>query len=176
MKLWTILVLLGFLAVGGTACKETDNPPAGDEEIGSSADSDEQAESSLDGGDVEPDEAAEDEAGSGGTEWKNVGQVWTLSPEELHNMLKTKDFLLLNVYHGDEGNIPGTDAHLPHTDMDAVMTYIGDDKNRKTVLYCFRGLMSVNACDTLVNAGYTHVACLDGGLEAWEGAGYDVED
>ncbi len=169
-----LFVLIFFVALLPSGCKESDNPPAGDEEIGMSADTDD-TELASDS-DEETEATEEGTGGSDQTVWENVGQVWTVSPEKLHEMLETKDFLLINVYHGDEGQLPDTDTHIAHTDMDAVMAYIGDDKDRKTVLYCYRGLMSVGACDTLVAAGYTHVACLDGGLEAWVEAGYPLAD
>ena len=174
----TFIVFVAFVGLLESGCKESDNPPAGDEELSSSADADdtEFAQDSDEEIEAIEEDSSEEAGGSGQTVWENAGQVWTVSPEKLHEMLKTKDFLLINVYHGDEGQLPDTDTHIAHTDMDAIMTYIGDDKDRKTVLYCYRGLMSVGACDTLVAAGYTHVACLDGGLEAWVDAGYSLAD
>lgn len=47
-------------------------------------------------------------------------------------------------------------------------------KDAKIVLYCMSGRMSEIAADTLVQRRYTNLWNLDGGMIAWEKAGYPV--
>jgi len=98
-----------------------------------------------------------------------------LTAEELHAQLETKDFLLINVHIPYAGQIPGTDAHVPYTDIDALVATIGDDRGTKVVLYCLTGPMSVAAGEALVELGYSRVFDLIGGMNAWREAGYELE-
>ena len=50
------------------------------------------------------------------------------------------------------------------------------DPNQRVVLYCASGGRSALAADTLQQMGYTNVAHLDGGFNAWQAAGQPVED
>ena len=58
----------------------------------------------------------------------------------------------------------------------AASTHVADlDKGRRTILYCAVGGRSALAAASLRGLGYTDVAHLDGGLEAWLDAGRPTE-
>jgi rhodanese-related sulfurtransferase len=98
-----------------------------------------------------------------------------LSPAELQALLAAGDRILINVFDGDIPQIPGTDAHLPYTDVAASEAYLARDLCADLVLYCRRGVRSGEVAATLVGHGYRFVRVLEGGIEAWQAAGYPVE-
>ena len=103
--------------------------------------------------------------------YKNV------SPAELNTMLKTRDFVFINVHIPFEGNIAGTDISIPY-DQISEPTYLEQipvDKNAKILLYCRSGRMSAMAAEELVSLGYTNIWNLTGGMVAWEQAGNEIE-
>ena len=87
-------------------------------------------------------------------------------------MLKQKDFVLLNVHIPYEGEIQGTDAFVPYTQVDARAPRLFPDRRARIVVYCQTGRMSTIAADALVRLGYTRVIHLDGGMVAWQRAGF----
>ena len=42
----------------------------------------------------------------------------TITVDELKTMLQSKDFVLINVHIPYEGEIPGTDVHIPYNEME----------------------------------------------------------
>ena len=96
--------------------------------------------------------------------------VRRLIPAELAEMLRTKDFFLVNVHVPYAGEIPQTDSFIPY---DATKTRILDyprDRSAKIVVYCLGNRMALLAVRELLTAGYTNVSMLDGGMQAWEKA------
>jgi rhodanese-related sulfurtransferase len=49
------------------------------------------------------------------------------------------------------------------------------DPSRRVILYCASGGRSALAADLLMRMGYADVAHLDGGVKAWQAAGYAAE-
>jgi len=98
----------------------------------------------------------------------------SITVEELHAALADKDFLLINVHVPREGEIPGTDTHIAYTDIDALAAYIGA-LDTETVLYCKTDKTSLLAGQALVERGYTAIYYLEGGMNAWQAAGYQLD-
>lgn len=98
-----------------------------------------------------------------------------LSPAELQELLEAGDRILLNVFDGVIPQIPGTDAQLPYTDVPAIEAYLGHDRCADLAIYCRRGVRSGEVAAALAGGGYRFVRVLEGGIEAWQAAGYPVE-
>lgn len=103
------------------------------------------------------------------------GTYWDISPVQLADILKSKDFIFINTHIPYEGEIEQTDAFIPFEENEP--QHVGDypeDKTAKIVLYCRSGRMSSIIAKELVKAGFSNVWNLDGGMIAWEKAGYEL--
>jgi rhodanese-related sulfurtransferase len=103
------------------------------------------------------------------------GTYTDVTPAELAEMLQHKDFVFVNTHIPYEGEIEDTDAFIAFEESGPQR--VGDypaDKSSRIVLYCRSGRMSAIVAEELVQAGYTKVYNLDGGMLAWEQAGYTV--
>lgn len=103
------------------------------------------------------------------------GSYQNASVTDLQTMLKSKDFVLVNVHIPFAGNIPDTDLSIPYDEIEQNLSQLPSDKNAKIVLYCRSGRMSEIAAEELVSLGYTNVWNLKGGMVDWEQAGFELE-
>ena len=92
-----------------------------------------------------------------------------LPPEAFAARIRAGAFVV-NVHVPYAGEIEGTNAFIP---FDRIVGDASLPTNKATdiVLYCRSGRMSGIASSALATAGYTRVAELDGGLDAWKAAG-----
>ncbi len=97
-----------------------------------------------------------------------------ISADELNEMLKKKDFQLINVHTPYIGKIEKTDELIPFNEISANIGKLPSDKNAKIVVYCQSGGMSFIAAKELVSMGYTNVLNLDGGMIDWQNKGYTL--
>lgn len=73
--------------------------------------------------------------------------------------------VVIDVRTADEystGHIDGS-INIPVDNISSV----DYDKDTVIIVYCASGMRSANAAETLINAGYTNVYNLDGGLINW---------
>ena len=100
-----------------------------------------------------------------------------VNAQELNSMLDNKDFIFINVHIPFAGNIANTDSSIPYDQITepSYLSQLPTDKDAKIVLYCRSGRMSAIAAEALMKLGYTNIWNLEGGMDAWEGAGYSLE-
>ena len=101
------------------------------------------------------------------------GAYVDITPAVLRSWLADKDFLLVNVHIPYEGEIDPTDKFVPFDEIERDRDAFPQG-DAKIVVYCRSGSMSATAARTLVRLGYTDVWNLDGGMIAWEEAGYPL--
>lgn len=107
---------------------------------------------------------------------KVISAYETISPKELKSKLEDKDLVLINVHTPYEGEIAGTDTFIEYDAIKANTARLPSDKNAEIILYCKSGNMSSQALKTLKSLGYTNVRHLEGGMDAWRKAGYEILD
>jgi rhodanese-related sulfurtransferase len=113
------------------------------------------------------------------------GRVENLTPDAVAAELATGDATLIDIREPGErtetGTIPGA-VHAPrgmlefYADPTSPYHRAAFDPGRRTILHCASGGRSALAADTLRQLGYTNVAHLDGGLNAWKAAGQPVAE
>lgn len=102
------------------------------------------------------------------------GTYVSISPAELSEMLALKDFFLVNVHVPYAGEIPGTDALISYLDTETRIADYPADKGSKLVVYCMTNRMSGIAVRQLLKEGFKNVYLLDGGMTAWQAAGFKL--
>ena len=111
-------------------------------------------------------------------------QVENLTADQVEAEVQQSDAVLVDLREPEEraasGAIPGA-IHAPRGMLefyaDPTLPYHreGFDPDRRMILHCASGGRSALAAKTLQDMGYTNVAHLDGGIQAWQQAGKPIE-
>ena len=85
--------------------------------------------------------------------------------------------LILDVRTTNEyaaGHVPSA-VNVPHDQVAARLTELGDDLTRPVVVYCESGRRAGRAESVLLEAGFTDVRHLEGDMKAWRASGRVTE-
>ena len=74
----------------------------------------------------------------------------------------------------EQGYIPGA-HHVSKSYIEQQIEAAAPDRDGQVILYCAGGVRSLFAAQTLADMGYSDVASMSGGFQAWKGAGFDFE-
>lgn len=88
------------------------------------------------------------------------------------NQLRREGAILIDIREADEveqGMIDGA-VHIPRGFLESRIEQIATDKSAPLVVYCAGGARSVFGARALEDLGYTDVASMDGGFNAWKTA------
>lgn len=96
-----------------------------------------------------------------------------LTPLEFQARLAADDALVVNVHVPAGDSLVGTDETIPFDEI-VDSDRLPDEKRSSILLYCESGRMSEAAGRSLLEAGYTDVGHLVGGLKAWRQAGLEL--
>ncbi len=103
-----------------------------------------------------------------------------LDPHRVNELLEKKDemgLFVLNVHTPYEGKLDKTDATIEDWEnIAAHVDQLPKDKNTPILVYCRTGRMSTSAVEQLKTLGYTNLYHLNGGMKAWDSAGFEVID
>ena len=72
----------------------------------------------------------------------------------------------------EQGHLPGA-THISKSYIEQQIEGVAPNRDQPIVLYCAGGVRSLFAAQTLAEMGYTDVASMSGGFQAWKGAGLD---
>ena len=74
----------------------------------------------------------------------------------------------------EQGHLPGAN-HISKSYIEQQIEGAVPDRDAPVILYCAGGVRSLFAAQTLAEMGYTNVASMSGGFQAWKGAGLEFE-
>ena len=101
------------------------------------------------------------------------GAYFDITPKTLESWLADKDFLLVNVAVPYVGEIESTDEFIPLDQIEGRLDAFSQ-QDAKIVVYCRSGATSTEAARRLVRLGYSNVWNLEGGMMAWQEAGFPL--
>ena len=103
-------------------------------------------------------------------------QIREVSPQEV-DALPAGAATIVDVREASEweqGHLPGA-LHVSKCYIEQQIEGAAPDRDAPVILYCAGGVRSLFAAQTLAEMGYTNVASMSGGFQAWKGAGLDFE-
>jgi len=90
-----------------------------------------------------------------------------ISVTEFDAILAKSDPFVVDVHTPEQKHLAGTDVFIDYTQIGNRLYAFPADKNAEILVYCRTGSMSQTASQVLINAGYTNVKNLVGGVTAW---------
>lgn len=112
------------------------------------------------------------------------GRIQNLTPQQVADEMESGNATLIDIREPEERAQNGAIAGAVHAPRGMLEFYADPaspyhrkefDPNQRLILHCASGGRSALATDTLQNMGYTNIAHLDGGLNAWKENGQPVE-
>ena len=97
-----------------------------------------------------------------------------ISPQELDKILATRNTFLVDVHIPEQKHLEGTDLVIPYNKIKENLDKFPKNKNAEIIVYCKSGRMSIEASNALLEAGYTRVYNLAGGLNAYYESHYGI--
>ncbi len=98
-----------------------------------------------------------------------------INADELNQLLKNHDILLVDVHSPEQKHIKGTDFFVPYNEIEKHKDKFPTDKTTPIYLYCEAGPMGNAAARTLYELGYQNLTNLEGGANAWRKHGFEFE-
>lgn len=98
-----------------------------------------------------------------------------LPPEEVRTLNEQDEITVVDVRGPEayaEGHIPGA-INIPSNELDQRVNEIPEGK--QLILVCQNGPVSRRALETVRDAGFEDANNMEGGMSAWEDAGYELE-
>jgi molybdopterin/thiamine biosynthesis adenylyltransferase/rhodanese-related sulfurtransferase len=103
-------------------------------------------------------------------------QIKEVTPQEV-DALPAGAAVLVDVREASEweqGHLPGA-SHVSKSYIEQQIEAVAPDRDAPVILYCAGGVRSLFAAQTMAGMGYTDVASMSGGFQAWKGAGFNFE-
>jgi sulfur-carrier protein adenylyltransferase/sulfurtransferase len=103
-------------------------------------------------------------------------RIEEIDPADARAELERGDAVLVDTreqHEWDEAHLEGAALVPPDTVADRIESVV-PDRSQRVLVYCRVGNRSARAVDTLEELGYEDVASIDGGIVAWQDAGYPV--
>ena len=103
------------------------------------------------------------------------GRIREVSATETDALRQRGNIAVIDVREAsewDQGYIPGA-THVSKSYLEQQIEAAVPDRDTPVVLYCAGGVRSLFAAETLADMGYTDVASMSGGFQAWKSNGLD---
>jgi rhodanese-related sulfurtransferase len=96
---------------------------------------------------------------------------------EATRLINREDALVLDVREPSEfsnGHLPDS-RNIPLAKLDERLSEIEKLKDKTWIVCCAAGMRASKACSAMAKQGFTKVHLLDGGVDAWVGAGLPIK-
>lgn len=106
---------------------------------------------------------------------RSAGQ--SVNPGEATLLINREDARVLDVREADEyaaGHLPDA-IHIPLGKLAERIGELDKFKAQPLIVCCATGMRSGKACAELKKAGFARLCNLNGGVDAWVGAGYPIK-